>query len=84
MGHNDFTELELALEHEEIPVILEFNDINTETTAFFLIYHKSHDEEITSICQAATKIEDFLDYLNEEGFDSHLLQEKINEAEKDI
>ncbi|MCF2141529.1 MAG: hypothetical protein K9W44_15855 [Candidatus Lokiarchaeota archaeon] len=82
MGHNDFTELELALEHEEIPVILEFNDINTETTAFFLIYHKSHDEEITSICQAATKIEDFLDYLNEEGFDSHLLQEKINEAEK--
>ncbi|MHA1888723.1 MAG: hypothetical protein DRO88_04010 [Promethearchaeia archaeon] len=82
LGHNDFNEFEIALEHEEIPLIFEFKEINSEYTAFFLIYHKSHEDNINSISQIAKEIDNYQDYFNSDGLDLHLIEEEIRNTEE--
>ncbi|TFH27757.1 MAG: hypothetical protein E4G98_05870, partial [Promethearchaeota archaeon] len=73
----DFDELEVSLEHEGIPMVLEFSEINPEITAFFMIYHRSHAESINTICHSATEIIDIKANFDENVINLSYLTEKI-------
>ena len=73
----EFTDLEVNLEHEEIPLIIEFKEFNQNFTFFFTIFHHSYHQKISEICHSATEITNFEVYFNETGLNLILLDEII-------
>lgn len=84
INHENFDELEVALEHEEIPLVFEYTEINEKFTAFFMIYHHSYDEVLTNICHSATEIENYPQYFDDEGASLGKIQEKIDQHSERI
>ncbi len=74
---SEFSDMEVTLEHEEIPVILEFKEFSQNFTFFFTIFHHSYHQKITEICHSATEISNFEVYFNETGLNIVLLEEII-------
>ncbi|MHA1562592.1 MAG: V-type ATPase 116kDa subunit family protein, partial [Promethearchaeota archaeon] len=74
---SEFTDLEVVLEHEEIPLIIEFNEFNENFTFFFTIFHHSYHQKISEICRSAKEITNFEVYFNETGLNIVLLDEII-------
>ena len=73
----EFTDIEVNLEHEELPIILEFKEFNQNFTFFFTIFHHSYHQKITEICHSAIEITKFEVYFNETGLNIVLLDEII-------
>ena len=73
----EFTDIEVNLEHEELPIILEFKEFNQNFTFFFTIFHHSYHQKITEICHSAIEITNFEVYFNETGLNIVLLDEII-------
>ncbi|MHA1718497.1 MAG: V-type ATP synthase subunit I [Promethearchaeota archaeon] len=76
-SQNDFNDIEINMEHEEIPVVMDFKIINENYTSFFLITHQSYHEQITDLCHNAKEITNFEVYFNEDGLNIILLEEII-------
>ncbi len=74
---NEFTDLEVVLEHDEVPLIIEFKEFNENFTFFFTIFHHSYHQKISEICRSATEITNFEVYFNETGLNIILLDEII-------
>ncbi|MHA1672484.1 MAG: V-type ATPase 116kDa subunit family protein [Promethearchaeota archaeon] len=74
---DDLDELIVSLEHEQIPMIFEFKELNSETAAFFMIYHKIQEEHVSDICRNAFEIKDYKKYYDENGFNLTYLTEQI-------
>lgn len=74
---SEFTDLEVVLEHEEIPLIIEFKEFNENFTFFFTIFHHSYHQKISEICRSAKEITKFEVYFNESGLNIILLDEII-------
>jgi len=76
-GSSEFTDLEVVLEHEEIPLVIEFKEFNENFTFFFTIFHHSYHQKISEICRSAKEITKFEVYFNESGLNIVLLDEII-------
>jgi len=76
-GPSEFTDLEVVLEHEEIPLVIEFKEFNENFTFFFTIFHHSYHQKISEICRSAKEITKFEVYFNESGLNIVLLDEII-------
>lgn len=86
-----FVDMEVTLEHEEIPVIMEYYKIDGDNTVFFLIFHHSHHDKILEITSDAIEIEEIKQYYNEKSLnldkiekDLKFFQERIERAEQAI
>ncbi len=73
----DFIEIEVVLEHEEIPVVLEYFEFDQNLTGFFIINFKSNHQNLTEICHNAIEIKDHQDFFNDKGLDKDKIQENI-------
>jgi vacuolar-type H+-ATPase subunit I/STV1 len=51
-----FRDIEISLEHEEIPVIFEYDTLENENLFFLIIYQKGHQQTISDICANAQEI----------------------------
>ncbi len=74
---SEFTDLEVVLEHEEVPLIIEFKEFSENFTFFFTISHHSYHQKISEICRSAKEITNFEVYFNESGLNIVLLDEII-------
>jgi len=74
---SEFTDLEVVLEHEEVPLIIEFKEFNENFTFFFTIFHHSYHQKISEVCRSAKEITNFEVYFNESGLNIILLDEII-------
>ncbi|MHA1602162.1 MAG: V-type ATP synthase subunit I, partial [Promethearchaeota archaeon] len=73
-----FSEIEVALEHKEIPLGLDYFPISPELTGFFLVGHKSNNDFITDTCKNATEITNIGDYLTEDGLNTSIIDEEMD------
>nr|WP_147662763.1 V-type ATPase 116kDa subunit family protein [Candidatus Prometheoarchaeum syntrophicum]QEE15866.1 V-type ATP synthase subunit I [Candidatus Prometheoarchaeum syntrophicum] len=73
----EFTDMEVNLEYEEIPLVIEFKEFDDNFTFFFTIFHHSYHQKISEICHNATEITNFEVYFNESGLNLILLDEVI-------
>ena len=75
----DFINLEILMEHEEIPSVLQFKEISSNTTIFFIISHNSHEMVMNEMITSATvrEIDDFDRFLYEDGINYKIIEEDI-------
>jgi V/A-type H+/Na+-transporting ATPase subunit I len=74
-----FHSIEVALEHADIPVVLQYDKLDTSTMAFFLIYNKQHENSISEMIHTSNCSENqkFKDFLTEKGIDIEKIEEDI-------
>jgi vacuolar-type H+-ATPase subunit I/STV1 len=76
----EFVEMEIILEHAEIPIALDFIPISDQITAFILVFHTSNTEKVMKIFEKAKEIEKVFQYYDEEGLNLTNLDLKIDIA----
>ncbi|MHA1620096.1 MAG: V-type ATP synthase subunit I [Promethearchaeota archaeon] len=90
-GANSFRDIEVSLEHEEIPVIFEYDILENEDLFFLIIYQKGHQKSIANICANAQEIKNVEhyfqekhNYVNELNHNMEVDRHRIIEAEEAI
>lgn len=80
MSSAEFVDMEVVLEHDELPIVLEYKEISDDVTAFFMIYFKEHHQTISEICHSALELEGFRACFDDSGINLDLINKEIRFA----
>ncbi|XEO79417.1 hypothetical protein WKT22_04461 [Candidatus Lokiarchaeum ossiferum] len=82
MNSSEFVDMEVVLEHDELPIVLEYKEISDDITAFFMIYFKEHRQSINEICHGASELTDFKNHFDDFGVNLDTIDKEIHFAKE--